>query len=88
MDRLRRYSQLNIEMEKHNGTNGRPSSSNPLGKSGRIYVPKKSCKNHFSLVHERGWNYGRPLFPGGDDMRRERFSQNTTVTSFAPMAFP
>ena len=32
MDRLRRYSQLNIEMEKHNGTNGRPSSYNPLRK--------------------------------------------------------
>lgn len=50
MDRLKKYSKLSIDAKKHIGsTSGRPSSQ-ALEKSGRLYVPRKSCKNHFSLV--------------------------------------
>jgi AraC-like DNA-binding protein/mannose-6-phosphate isomerase-like protein (cupin superfamily) len=50
MGRLRTYTKLNIELEKNNGSGGERTSSHTRGKSGRVYVPKKSCKDHFSLV--------------------------------------
>src|ERR1700683_4599275 len=50
MGRLRTYTKLNIELEKNNGSGSERKSSHTRGKSGRVYVPKKSCKDHFSLV--------------------------------------
>jgi AraC-like DNA-binding protein/mannose-6-phosphate isomerase-like protein (cupin superfamily) len=50
MDMWKRYSKLNIEVEKHKAAKSGWNSAHALRKSGRIYVPKKSCENHFSLV--------------------------------------
>ena len=50
MGKSKKCSKLSIDVEKQSGSTGGRSSSHSLEKSGRLYVPKKSCRDHFSLV--------------------------------------
>src|SRR5579883_2689745 len=50
MDEWKRSTELSIELTKSAASRGVRNSYHTTAKSGRVYVPKKSCKDHFSLV--------------------------------------
>ncbi len=50
MGSSKKYSKLSIEVGKQNGSSNGQPTSHSMRKSGRVYVPRKSCKDHFSLV--------------------------------------
>jgi AraC-like DNA-binding protein len=50
MGRLKKCSELSIDSPKHDGVTGQRSPSHPLTTPGHVHLPKKSCKDQFSLV--------------------------------------
>src|SRR5665213_3464562 len=50
MGRSKKYSELSIDTRKHDGAIGERSSRRPLATPCHFHLPKKSCKDQFSLV--------------------------------------
>jgi AraC-like DNA-binding protein/mannose-6-phosphate isomerase-like protein (cupin superfamily) len=50
MPKSKRYSELSAALEKRDGENGQQSRPRARATARRVHVPKKSCKDHFSLV--------------------------------------
>lgn len=50
MGRSKKYSESSIDIRNRDRATGDLFPSHPLATSGRVHVPRNSCKNHFNLV--------------------------------------